>query len=118
MANPNLVNITSVTGHVALGNAVGTSYSTIVTNSSSSGKLYKINSINVANMASENIGAYVELVRGGTAYSLANDITVAAKSTLVVVTKDNMVYLNEGDSIRAKATADSIDVIISYDQLS
>lgn len=118
MANPNLINISTVTGHAALGNAIGTSYSTLVTNSSSSGKLYKINSINVANMSSNNVGVYVEVVRSGTAYSLANNITVAASSTLVVVTKDNMVYLNEGDSIRAKASASSIDVVISYEQLS
>jgi len=119
MANPNIVNVTTITGHLSVVNNVGTSNSTLITNASSSGKLAKIYSINVSNTTTSNVGVYVVVTRGGTEYSIAHNVTVPANSTVVVVTKDNGVYLNEGDTCNVRAsTGSSLDVTCSYELIS
>ncbi len=49
MANPNIVNVTSILGN-SLSVAAGTSATQLASNAASSGKVFKINSIVVANI--------------------------------------------------------------------
>jgi len=119
MAAPNLTNITTITGKTAT-QSIGTSASAIVTNSAASGKVYKINSLVVANIDGSNAADITaDLYRSSTAYKMTSTIAVPANSTLVIITKETGIYLEEGDSLRltASATGD-LTAICSYEEIS
>lgn len=120
MAAPNLLTSTSVTGNVA-GQAITTSATAIVSNASSSGKLYKINSLYVSNInATTSADVTVDVYKNGTtAYRLAYLITIPIKSTLNVVAKDITIYLEENDSLRLTASANTcLEGVCSYEVIS
>ena len=119
MAAPNLVNVSSIYGKT-LGAALNTNLNNaILANAGGSNKLLKINSIIVANIDGSNASdVSVEFFDGSTAYRLASTITVPADSTLIVLGKDEPIYLEEGHSIRGGASAASdLEIIISYEEL-
>ena len=120
MANPNIVNVTSIFGKV-VGQAVGTSATALVTNASASGKILKINSLIVSNIdGTDAADITAEIYKDQTTpYYLAYTISVPADATLVVISKDSSVYLEENDSIRltASATGD-LHAICSYEEIS
>ena len=119
MAAPNLVNVSSIYGKT-LGAALNTNLNNpILANASGSNKLWKINSIIVANIdGSNSCDVSVEFFDGSTAYRIASTITVPADSTMIVLGKDAPIYLEEGHSIRAGASAASdLEIIISYEEL-
>tara|TARA_Y100000114_G_C11492378_1_gene200488 strand:+ start:100 stop:462 length:363 start_codon:yes stop_codon:yes gene_type:complete len=120
MANPNIAGLSNIYGKVA-GQAVGTSAAAIVTNSSSSGKIYKINSLIISNVDGSNNAEITATVykNQSTEYHLAKTIAVPAKATLVVVSKDTTIYLEENDSIRLTASAASdLEAVCSYEEIS
>ena len=54
-----------------------------------------------------------------TEYHLAKTISVPADTTLVIVSKDTTVYLEENDSIRLTASAASdLEAVCSYEEIS
>ena len=56
---------------------------------------------------------------GGTAYSLIATASVAADSSMVVLDKNTVLYLEEDRSITATAgTASDLEVIVSYEEIS
>ena len=119
MANPNIVNVATINGNTAV-QAVGTSAAAIVTNSAASGKIYKINSLIIANIDGTN-GADItaDLYRSSTAYHLAKTVTVPADSTLVLLSKDTSIYLLEGDSLRLTASESSdLEAVCSWEEIS
>ena len=119
MAAPNLVNVTSIYGKT-LGAALNTNVNNaILANAGGSNKVLKINSIIVANVDGSNASdVSVEFFDGSTAYRIASTITVPADSTMIVLGKDAPIYLEEGHSIRAGASAASdLEIIISYEEL-
>lgn len=117
MAAPNIVNVTTITGKTAV-QAVGTSATAIVTNSSSSGKVFKINALYVSNVdGTNNAEVNVDLFRSSTAYHIAKTVVVPADASLDVLSKP--VYLEEGDSLRLTANAASdIEAVCSYEEIS
>lgn len=120
MAAPNIVNVATITGKTT-GAALGTTLTTsLLTNSASSGKVFKINTIIVANVDGSNAAdATIEYYDGTTGYKLANTIAVPADSTLIVLSKDTAIYLQEGESIRGGASAASdLECVISYEEIS
>ena len=119
MANPNIVNVTTIQGKVA-GAAVTTSASALVTNTSSSGKILKINALSVANISASAATVNVDVYKNQTtAYRLAYTITVPANATLVVISKDTSIYLEENDSLRVTASANTaLEAVCSYEEIS
>jgi hypothetical protein len=119
MANPNIVNVTNILGKTAV-QAVTTSPVAIVSNTAGSNKIFKINSLTVANIDGVNsANITVDLFRGGVAYEVAFTVAVPADSTLVVISKDTSIYLEEGDSLRCTASvAGDLDAICSYEEIS
>ena len=91
----------------------------MLANSSSSNKLLKINSIIVGNKDGTNdADVTVSWYDGSTDYYLASTVAVPADSTLIVLGKDAPIFLEEGQSLRGGASANSdLDVIISYEEL-
>ena len=121
MAAPNLVNVATITAK-SVQAALSTTLTTeILANGSSSGKVFKVNNILVANIDGTNsAAASVAITKsGGSPIMIASTIAVPADSTLVVVDKDTGLYLEEGDNIEAGASAASDLVItINYEELS
>lgn len=119
MANPNIVNVTTISGKV-VGAAVTTSASALVTNASSSGKILKINSLSVANISGSAATINVDVYKNqSTAYRLAYTITVPVAATLVVLSKDTSIYLEENDSLRVTASANTaLEAVCSYEEIS
>lgn len=120
MTAPNIVNVATITGKTT-GAALGTTLTTsLLANSASSGKVFKINTVIVANVDGANAAdATIEYYDGTTGYKLANTISVPADSTLIVLSKDTAIYLQEGESIRGGASAASdLECVISYEEIS
>jgi hypothetical protein len=119
MANPNIVNVSSILGKTAV-QSVGTSATAIVENTAGSNKIFKINSLTIANIDGVNSAdVTVDVFRSSVSYKIANTIAVPADSTLVVISKDTVIYLEEGDSLRclASATGD-LQAVCSFEEIS
>ena len=125
MANPNIVNVTSIYGesiHEALTTTVGTDILTV-----SADKLLKINYISVANdhdtdptdvTVAVNKAAFTSAGVGsgednsGVGY-LCSTVSCPADDVLVVL--DKPIYLMEGDVLEAGANPATADIFISYE---
>jgi hypothetical protein len=119
MAAPNIVNVTTIIGKTAV-LAVTTSETAIVTNSAASGKVFKVNSLIVSNIDGTNAAdVTVVIKRSATNYALASTITIPSDSSLVVISKENTVYLEEGDAIFCLASANGdLQAVCSYEDIS
>jgi hypothetical protein len=116
MAAPNMANVATITGKT-VGAALTTTDANVVVNAAASGDVYKINTIIVSNVDGTN-DADVDVLwnRSGTGRHFAKGITVPAQATLVVVSKENSIYLEEGDSISGSASlAGDLEIIVSYE---
>ena len=125
MANPNLINVSSVLGANAGFNLTSTATATLITVASD--KLVKINRITCANVDGTNAATLDLFVDGmgsgstgvtttgadATVY-IAKTVSVPADSTLVVL--DTPIYLMEGDVLKGGANAASdLDLFVSFD---
>jgi len=124
MAAPNLLSPTTITGKTAYVSLSTTNATSIISNPVSSGKVFKVNSLIVANVdgtnaASITVSLYSQDDIGGTPYKIANTITVPADASLVVIDKTSMVYLEEDKSLGAVASAASdLEIICSYEEIA
>ena len=127
MANPNLINVTSVVGGNAGFNLTNTATATLITVDSD--KLLKINRITCAKVDGTNsatVDLFVDGLGSGasgvtttgadaTVY-LAKTIAVPADTSLVLL--DTPIYLMEGDVLKGGASANSdLDLFVSYEVL-
>lgn len=124
MANPNIVNVTTIYGNTSTTSLSTTSATSVTNNAAASSKVYKINSIVVANTngttaANITINLYSQDDLGGTAYPIASTISVPANATLVVTDKTTSFYLLEDQSIGATAgTANYLTVTASWEEIN
>lgn len=124
MAAPNIVNVTTITGKTSVTNLSSTNATAVVSNAASSGKVFKINSLIVSNVdgssaADITISIYSEDDIGGTATEIVKTVSVPADASLVVISKDTSIYLEEDKSIGATASASNdLKVVCSYEEIS
>lgn len=124
MANPNIVNVTSILGDNSSVSLTTTSATSIVSNAASSGKVYKINTIIAANVDGTNaaditINKYSAAALGGTAFPIASTVSVPADASLVIVDKTTAIYLKENESIGATAgVANDLVITCSWEDIS
>ena len=119
MANPNIINATAMYGKTAI-LAVTTTPTDIVSNTAASNKLLKVSSLIVANKnGSSSADITGSIYRGSVEYEFAYTIVVPPDATVVLISKDSPIYLEEGDSIRLTAYVDgSLMAICSYEEIS
>ena len=131
MANPNIVNVTTIYGKTTYLTPSGTSAVVLLPNAASSGKVLKINQIVAANVnGSAAVDTTVSIYSngavaqgsapsGGTAYPIVSTISVPADASLIVTDKTTAIYLEEGTSITVTSgTASGITYSISYEEIS
>lgn len=130
MANPNIVNVTSILGTTTYYVPSGTSAVVLVPNAASSGTVFKINQIVVANTTATAANATVAIYSngavaqgsapsGGTAYPIVSAVSVPANASLIAVDKTTAIYLMEGNSISiTSGTASALTYTISYEVIT
>lgn len=121
MAAPNLLALTTVTAKSAQADLTTTLTTDILTNSAASGKVFKVESIFVANVdGAASVDVTIGIIKsGGSVKMIANTVPVAADSTMVLSDKNTPIYLEEGDLIEGGASAASDAVItINYLEMS
>ena len=124
MANPNIVNVTAIYGNSSQTSLTTTNATSLVSNAASSGKVFKINSITVANVDGTNaaditINVYSQAALGGTAYPIVSTVSVPADATLIVTDKTTSFYLLENQSIGATAgSASDLVVNCSWEEIN
>jgi hypothetical protein len=124
MANPNIVNVTSILGDNRSTSLTSTSATSIVSNASASGKVLKINTLIVSNVDGTNacditIDKYSAAALGGSAFAIASTVSVPADASLIVIDKTTAIYLKEDESIGATAgTANDLIVTCSWEEIS
>ena len=119
MTAPNLKTPNIITGKFASYNCTSTLASAL-SNSASSNKVFKVNTIRAANIDGVNSSSVdISLYRSSTHSYIAYQIPVPAQSSLIVLSKEEYIYLEEGDAIYAKATASNqITLTLSYEDIS
>jgi hypothetical protein len=124
VANPNIVNVTSIYGKSAVVDLTTTNATLVVENTAASGKVLKINSLIISNVDGTNaaditVSLYSEDNIGGTASQIVSTVSVPADSSLVVIDKNTSIYLEEDKSIGATAgSASDLKVVVSYEEIS
>ena len=130
MANPNIVNVTTIYGTTTYLTPSGTSAVVLLPNAASSGKVFKINQLVVANTTASAANATVSIYTngavaqgsapsGGTAYPVVSTISVPANASLVAVDKTTAIYLMEGTSITVTSgTGSALTYSVSYEDIS
>tara|TARA_R110002126_G_scaffold152960_2_gene300200 strand:- start:971 stop:1336 length:366 start_codon:yes stop_codon:yes gene_type:complete len=119
MANPNLVNVTSITGE-SIQHALTTTLTDEILLAASN-TLVKVNSIIIANIdgsASVDVSVFITK-SGGSPIAIASTVAVPADSTLVVIDKNTALYLEEGDNLEGGASAAGDAVLtVNYEILN
>ena len=109
MTAPNIVNVSSIIGKTVFDADIATTKSAIVTNAASSSKLLKINSLIISNIdgsATADITVTIENAAGNSVNgTIAKTIAVPGDATLVVISKESSIYLEEDMSIHLLASA-------------
>ena len=104
MANPNIVNVTTLTGNTTYLTPGDITANTLLSNAASSGLVFKINQIVCANVnGSSAVNATVAInsaaAGAGTNYPIISTISVPASASVIAVDKTTAVYLMENQSI-------------------
>jgi len=131
MANPNIVNVTSILGTTTYYTPTGTAAVVLLPNAAASGTVFKINQIVAANVNgtsavdttvsiySNGAVAQGSAPSGGVAYPIVSTVSVPADASLIVTDKTTAIYLMEGNSITVTSgTASGITYSISYEVIS
>lgn len=131
MANPNIVAVTSIYGNTTYYTPSGTTAVVLLPNAASSGLVYKIDQIVVANVngssaANATVSVYTNgavaqgsAPSGGTAYPIISTVSVPANASLIALDKTTALYLQEGTSITiTSGTANALTFTISYESIS
>ena len=122
MANPNIVAVSNIYGKTVYDADIATSASELLENASSSGKILKINSLIIANIDGTNNADITVTLRtavGSLLSTIAKTVSVPADATLVVISKDSSIYLEENMAIYVQASASGdLSAICSYEEIS
>lgn len=129
MANPNIVNVTSILGGTLVRTPSSTAAVSLLNNAASSGTVIKIESLVAANTSASAVNCTVSYYTnetaegsapsGGTAYPICSTVSVPANASLVVIEKSNGIYLLEDNCISVTSgTANNLTFTVSYEVIS
>ena len=123
MANPEIISASSIYGKTVYDTDIANTAASLVSNAATSGKILKINSLIIANIdgaATAYITVTLRNAAGSSTYStLASTIAVPNDATLVVISKDTAIYLEEDMSLYVLASAaGDLSATCSYEEIS
>ncbi len=120
MAQMNVVNVSTIFGNTN-GMVVSTVPTSIVTNPANSNSVYKINSLVVSNISGTGAASVtVDVFKNqSSSFRLSYQVSVAANTSFTPIDKGLIMYLQENDSIRVSASANSfLEAVCSYEAIS
>ena len=130
MAAPNIVNVATITGKTYYDALADTNLTSLVLNSATSGKVLKINMLIASNVDGSSAATVdvsyhpstttaVGSTVSSTGYHIAKTVSVPSDSSLVIISKDTSIYMEESSVLAVKASvADDIDIVVSYEEIS
>lgn len=132
MANPNIVNVTQIYGQTTYLTPANTATFVLVTNTSGSGNVFKLDQIIAANQTNTAANCTVMIFTSGNvvagnavvtsssnAFPIASNIAVPGGASLIVMDKTTSTYLLEDKAVVvASGTNNAISFSISYEQIS
>jgi len=123
MANPNIVNVTSIYGNTSYLIPATTGATTWTALTPASGTVNKINNIVASNVTGASATVTVAINSasggGGTSYRLIYQVTVPINASIVVVDKSTAFYLGEAQSIVVTVgTSSAIELTASYEAIT
>lgn len=124
MTAPNIIYANVINGNTVGVLLSSTANTTILSNAASSNHVYKINTINIANLTGN--AALITIrwydnatIASGNGYAIAANISVPGQTTLNLIDKTSQYYLQENQAIGATANvANSFTVTCSYEDIS
>ena len=118
MAAPNLKTPTTITGKT-VGYAVTASLAAALSNGAASGKVLKVNVVRAANLTNGIATVDLTFFRSATDTYIIKAASIAPNSSLVLIDKNEYLYLEEGDALRADAVAvATIALTIHYEEIT
>ena len=121
MANPNIVSVANIEGKTEGKRLLNTTTQTLLTGASS--VITKVNCVYVSNTDGEqavNVTLSFTDTSASATYNLASTVSVPADSTLVVISKNESIYLEETDILKVTSghASGKLDVVVSYEEIS
>lgn len=118
MANPNIILISDIKGKMTYANLTDTS-TEVLLNAAASNMIYKVSSVSVANKTAQSASVILQARRSSVNYPLSYGIIIPDRTTVVLLDKNNPIYLEEGDSLVSQASVTNTLVLaITYEILS
>ena len=120
MANPNLLEATSCLAKHTM-SLVSTStlpMGSVLTNTASSNKVYKIVSLYACNTTASSITLEMQVDNPGIERTLVHELTIPANATVVIITKEAPIILLESHALQAASSANGIHLNIAYEEYS
>jgi len=123
MANPNIVNVTSIYGNTSYLIPSTTAATTWTALTPAVGTVNKIDSIVASNVTASAVFVTVSINSatggGGTAYRIAYQINVPANASLIIVDKTTALYVGEAQSIVVTVgTSSAIELTAAYEAIT
>ena len=123
MANPNIVNVTSIYGNTSYLIPANTSANTWTALTPAAGTVNKVNNIVASNVTGSAALVTVSVNSatggGGTAYRVAYQISVPSGASLIIVDKTTALYIGESQSVVVTVgTASAIELTASYEAIT
>lgn len=123
MANPNIVNVTTIYGNTSYLIPSTTGATTWSALTPAAGTVNKINNIVAANVTASAVAVTVSINSatggGGTAYRIAYQISVPANASLIIVDKTTAFYCGESQSIVVTVgTGSALELTASYEAIT
>jgi hypothetical protein len=123
MANPNIVNVTSIYGNTTYLTPSNTSATVWTALTPAVNTVNKVNNIVAANVTGSAVAVTVAIHSatggGGTAFDIAFQISVPANASLIIIDKTTAIYVGETQSIVVTVgTGSAIELTSSYEAIT
>ena len=123
MANPNIVNVTSILGNTSYFIPANTSANAWTALTPAVGTVNRVTSIVASNVTASAVVVTVSVNSatggGGTAYRVAYQISVPSGASLIIVDKTTSLYIGESQSVVATVgTASAIEFTAAYEAIT
>jgi hypothetical protein len=132
VANPNIINVTQIYGQTTYLTPANTANFVLVTNTTNSGNVFKLDQIVAANQTNTAANCTVMIFTSGNVvagnavvvsssnvFPIASNISVPAFASLIVMDKTTATYLLEDKAIVVSSgTNSAISFSVSYEQIS
>lgn len=123
MANPNIVNVTSILGNTSYFIPANTSANAWTALTPAVGTVNRVTSIVASNVTASAVVVTVSVNSatggGGTAYRVAYQISVPSGASLIIVDKTTSLYIGETQSVVVTVgTASAIEFTAAYEAIT